>query len=97
MPIKHAALKQIRKDRKRHQRSQAVRSKLKTLTKRLDALLDGQQLDEAKALMPTVVSSYAQAASKRVIHPNTARRYTSRLMRRLNRRAPTQAGGAPTP
>ena len=97
MPIKHAALKQIRKDRKRRERGQAVRSKLKTLTKRLVALLDGQQFDEAKALMPTVVSCYARAASKRIIHRNTAQRSTSRLMQRLSRRTPSQPGGAPTP
>ena len=83
MPIKHAALKQIRKDRKRRQRNQAVRSQLKTLTKRLLVLLKDQKLDEAKALIHMVASKYDRAASKGIIHRNTAARYKSRLVRRL--------------
>ena len=83
MPIKHAALKQIRKDRKRHQRNQAVRSELKTLTKELLALLRAQKLEEAKTLLRLVAKKYDHAASKGVIHRNTAARYKSRLMRRL--------------
>ena len=88
MPIKHAALKQIRKDRKRYQRNQAIRSELKTLTKRLLILLKGQQLDEAKTLIRLVAKRYDHAASKGIVHRNTAARYKSRLMRRLNQRLP---------
>ena len=84
MPIKHAALKQIRKDRKREARNQAVRSELKTLTKQLRALLSSQKLDEANALLQRLASKYDHAASKGVIHRNTASRYKARLARRLN-------------
>ena len=92
MPIKHAALKQIRKDRKRHQRNQAVRSELKTLTKELLALLKAQKLEEAKTFIRLVAKKYDHAASKGVIHRNTAARYKSRLMRRLTPARP--AGSA---
>jgi small subunit ribosomal protein S20 len=85
MPIKHAALKQIRKDRGRQQRNEAIRSELKTVTKRLLALLSQQKLEEARTLIRTVASRYDRAASKGVIHRNTAARFTSRLMRRLSR------------
>ncbi len=85
MPIKHAALKQIRKDRKRSERNHAVRSELKTLSKRFFALVDGQRLDEAKALLPLVAKRYDHAASKGILHRNTASRFKSRLMRQLNR------------
>ena len=88
MPIKHAALKQIRKDRKRQARNQAVRSELKTLTKRLLGLLHEQKLAEAKTLIHQVVKKYDHAASQKVIHPNTASRYKSRLMRQLNVQRP---------
>jgi small subunit ribosomal protein S20 len=84
MPIKHAALKQIRKDRRRHERNQAIRSELKTLTKRLITLLKEQKRDEAKALIATVAQKYDHAASKGVIHRNTASRYKSRLMRKTS-------------
>ena len=87
MPIKHAALKQIRKDRKRQQRNQGVRSELKTLTRRLLGLLNEQKLDEAGQLMTLVSKKYDHAASHHVIHRNTAARYKSRLTLQLNRRA----------
>ena len=85
MPIKHAALKQIRKDRKRRQQNQAVRSELKTLTKRLLGLLNERKLKEASELVHVVASKYDRAASQHVIHRNTAARYKSRLMRRVNK------------
>ena len=86
MPIKHAALKQIRKDRGRRERNQAVRSELKTLTKRLLGLLNEQKLNEAGALLKVVSKKYDHAASRHVIHRNTAARYKSRLMRHLNKK-----------
>jgi small subunit ribosomal protein S20 len=87
MPIKHAALKQIRKDRKRHARNHAIQSELRTLTRRLVQLLQGQKVEEARALIHVVAQKYDRAASARVIHSNTAARSKSRLMRRLNRAA----------
>ena len=85
MPIKHAALKQIRKDRRRRARNQMVRSELKTLTKRLLEFLRTQKLDEARTLIRVVAQKYDRAASKGILHRNTASRYKSRLMQRLNR------------
>ncbi|MBI4341020.1 MAG: 30S ribosomal protein S20 [Candidatus Omnitrophica bacterium] len=86
MPIKHAALRQLRKDRARQQRNQAVRSELKTLTKRLLGLLQSKKLDEAKTLIHVVAGKYDRAASKGVLHRNTAARSKSRLALQLNRR-----------
>jgi small subunit ribosomal protein S20 len=85
MPIKHAALKQIRKDRKRQHRNQAVQAELRTLTRQLLTLLKEQKLDEASRLIHVVGSRYDRAAAKKVIHRNTAARYKSRLMRRLRK------------
>ena len=85
MPIKHAALRQIKKDVRRQARNQAVRSELKTLTKRLHALLQAKKLDEAKTLIRAVASKYDRAVTRGVIHRNTAARYKSRLTHLLNR------------
>lgn len=87
MPIKHAALKQLRKDRKRHQRTQAIRSELKTLTKQLVTLLREQKTQEAQQLLRQVTSQYDRAVSKGIVHRNTASRYKSRLARRINKPA----------
>ena len=85
MPIKHAALRQMRKDRKRQQRNQAVQAELRTLAKRLLSLLNERKVAEAGQLMQTVAKAYDRAASKRVIHPRAAARYKSRFARRLQR------------
>ena len=85
MPIKHAALRQLRKDRKRQARNQAFRSELRTLTKRFQALLQAKKLDDAKALIRDVASSYDRAAKKGILHRNTAARYKSRFTLQLNR------------
>ena len=87
MPIKHAALKALRQDRKRRARNQAVESQLRTVTKRLLALLSAKKLEEAKVLIRDVAKQYDRAAAKRIIHRNTASRTTSRLMRRLHQAA----------
>lgn len=84
MPIKHSALKQLRKDRQRELRNRAVRSELKTLTKRLVGLLKAQKVDEAAALIGLVTKKYDRAASKGILHRNTAARHNSRLVRRFN-------------
>lgn len=85
MPIKHAALKQIRKDRPRVERNRAVRSELKSLAKQLRALLSAQQLDDARRLIQTIAKRYDRAVAKGVIHRNTASRSKSRLMRLMSR------------
>ena len=84
MPIKHAALRQMRKDRKRQQRNQAIRSELKTTTKRLLGLLAAKKNDEAKSLLKVLASKYDRATSRGIVHRNTAARYKSRLAKRLN-------------
>ncbi len=86
MPIKHAALKQIRKDRVRAERKHAIHAEVKTLTKRLLTLLEEQKFDEASTLIQTVSKKYDHAVSRNVIHRNTAARYKSRLMRQMNQR-----------
>jgi small subunit ribosomal protein S20 len=98
MPIKYAALKQLRKDRKRRARNQAARSGLRTLTKRLLGLLKDQNTVEASQLLAVVAKRYDQAAAKGTIHRNRAARVKSRLARRVTRRpAPATVKGGPGP
>ncbi len=88
MPIKHAALKQLRKDRKRAQHNQAIYSELKTLKKQFLTLRTQQKHEEATRLLPLIMRRFDQAAAKKLIHQNTASRTTSRLMRQLTHPQP---------
>lgn len=92
MPIKHAALKQIRKDHKRQQYNQSARSELKSLSKDFLTLLKEQKLDEAGKLLRLVAKKYDRAASRHIIHRNTAARSKSRLTRQLAQRASVAPG-----
>ena len=85
MPIKNAALRQLRKDRRRQARNQAIRGQLKTLTKRVGDLLNAKKVDEARDLLPVVAKHYDRATVTGVVHRNTAARRKSRLARQLNR------------
>ena len=87
MPIKRAALRQMRKDRVRATRNQALESALKTVKKRWLGLIEAKQLDEARQLLPSVIRTFDQAATKKIIHKNTASRTKSRLMRQLASRS----------
>jgi len=89
MPIKHGALRQIRKTHKRTLRNKDVRSELKTFMKRMNSLIADHKRDEAFHLLPVVMRKLDQAATKRVIHKNTASRTKSRLMQRLAKSTPS--------
>lgn len=83
MPIKHGALRQIHKTQKRTLRNKDLKSELKTLKKRFLQLLALRKREDALKLLPTVMRKFDQAATKRVLHHNTASRTKSRLMRQL--------------
>lgn len=88
MPITRAAARQIKKDRVRTVRNQAVASELRTLKRRFTTLVAARKHPEAAQLLSTVMRRFDQAAAKGVIHKRTASRTTSRLMRRLAQVAP---------
>lgn len=83
MPIKRSAYKELRKAKKRHFRNISAKSELKTAVKKLEKLISDKKAEEAKKVMPYVVSKIDRAASKGVIKNNTASRKISRLMKKL--------------
>lgn len=85
MPIKKSAFKELRKTKKRHLKNIRITSEIKTLNKKFLTLLDEKKVEEAKKLLQQLISKLDNAASKKIIHKNTASRKKSRLMRRLNK------------
>lgn len=73
--------KRILTNAKRAERNKAVRSELKTRTKRAESTVGTEENAEAVRL---AVKRIDMAASKGVIHPNAAARKKSRLMRKVN-------------
>jgi small subunit ribosomal protein S20 len=64
-------------------RNKSVRSRLKTLTKRYLETVDEGDGDAARDAYRAVSREYDKAASKGVIHRNTASNKKSRLAKRL--------------
>lgn len=73
--------KRILTNAKRAERNRAVRSEMKTRTKRAIDTVGTDDNDEAVRL---AVKRIDKAAAKGVIHPNAAARKKSRLMKRVN-------------
>jgi small subunit ribosomal protein S20 len=75
--------KRNRQNEKRRLRNKAVRSELKTRTKRAEqAAAQGADSDE---LLQGAIKRIDQAAAKGVMHKNAANRQKSRLTKRLAR------------
>lgn len=83
MPRRKTSLKRNRADRKRHDRNLKVKQQLKKTIKKFQALLSSKNIDEARTLIGKVFAQLDKAAKKRIIHPQTANRKKSRLMKRL--------------
>jgi small subunit ribosomal protein S20 len=76
-------IKRNRQNEKRRVRNKAVRSELKTRTKTAVTATD-EGADNADELTHAAIRKLDKAASKGVIHKNSAARRKSRLMKRLN-------------
>jgi small subunit ribosomal protein S20 len=77
------AAKRHRQNIKRRLRNRMVKSELRTNTRKLLELAQGQAIEEAKKQYVSVASLLDRAASKGVIHKNTAARKKNRLYRVL--------------
>ncbi len=79
-------IKRNRQTVKRHERNKAVRSELRTRTKRAVIAIESEAEDADEALR-LAVKRIDKAAAKGVIHRNQAANRKARLMRRADRAA----------
>jgi small subunit ribosomal protein S20 len=79
-----SALKRTRQNINRRLRNKAVRTQVKSATKRLEAKVVGKDLQLALDELKSAKSTIAKAAKKGVLHRNTASRKISRLERMVN-------------
>ena len=79
-----SAMKQNRQAEKRRVRNAAVRSTVRTAVKSTRTAIEGGQAEQARESLLRTIQVLDKAATKGVIHKNTAARKKSRLMRQLN-------------
>jgi small subunit ribosomal protein S20 len=87
MPRRRTSLKRNRQNQRKHLRNLKVKIQLKKTLKSLQELLNTKKLEEAKKIISKVFSQLDKAAKKNIIHPRTASRKKSRLMKRINKGA----------
>ena len=74
-----SAKKRILVAEKRAARNKAIRSKVKTAVKKVDAAIAANDKEAAKTALRGATSELAQAVTKGVYHKNTSSRKISRL------------------
>jgi small subunit ribosomal protein S20 len=87
MPRRRTSLKSNRVNKRKHTRNVKVKLQLKKTIKKFQELLAKKETAEAKTFISKVFSQLDKAAKKNIIHPATADRRKSRLMRRLGKSA----------
>ena len=79
-----SALKRYRQSQKRRLTNQINRHKLKTQLKKMRAAITTGKSADAKTLLPATFGVIDRSVQRGVIKKNTARRYKSRLTKRVN-------------
>jgi small subunit ribosomal protein S20 len=77
-------IKRNRQNAKRHDRNKAVRTALKTSTKKVRQAVAAGDTDSARSLQRETARAYDKAASRGIVHPRTAARRKSRLAKAAN-------------
>jgi small subunit ribosomal protein S20 len=84
LPKSKTAEKAARAAERKRLRNKSVRSVTKTHLTRAEKLISSNELEPAQQAVLVATSALDRAARKGVIHPNTAARHKSRLMKKFN-------------
>lgn len=79
-----SAKKRIKVIEVKTERNKAIKSKVKTLIKKVDAAVATGDKEVAKAALVTATAEINKAAAKGIYHKNTAGRKVSRLAKAVN-------------
>lgn len=79
-----SAIKRVRQAEKSALRNQSVETTIKTYIKKLDTVVVSKNKEEVETLLKKTIKVISSAASKGVIHRNTASRKISRATKKAN-------------
>lgn len=74
-----SVLKRSRQAEKQNESNKAERTKLKTLSKKMAGAVDSKDKEQIEKVLKQAMKAYSSAASRGIIHRNTASRNISRL------------------
>ena len=78
-----SAEKRNRQNVQQRERNRGHRSRLRTAIKRLRTAVASGDAAQAQEALPATLSVIDKIAQKKIIHPNAAARYKSRLVKRV--------------
>lgn len=81
-----SAIKRIKIYERNRIRNRLRLGRIKFCTKKFLSLLEENKIEEAKQVLPQVISAIDKAAQKGTLHKNTASRKKSHLMKLLNKK-----------
>jgi small subunit ribosomal protein S20 len=84
MPNIKSAIKRVNVNEKRRLRNASQKSALRTAVKAFESAAEGKDVDSAKTALVYATKKIDKAATKGLIHKNTANRKKSRLAKKLN-------------
>jgi small subunit ribosomal protein S20 len=84
LPRSKSAEKAARVAERKRLRNKSVKSATKTHLTRAEKLISSNKLESAQQAVVAATSALDRATKKGVIHPNTAARRKSRLMKKFN-------------
>ena len=84
MPNIKSAEKRVRQNVKRELRNRRTKSMLRKSIRRFEESLQGGDMEEAKVTLNAAVRQIDRAATRGIVHKNTAARKKSRLSRIFN-------------
>lgn len=90
MPNIKSVVKDVKKSRELRARNLDTKSRIKTFVKKTKSAIE-ENAENTTALVNETVSIIDKAAKRGIIHPNSAARRKSRLMKRANTKAGEQA------
>ncbi len=79
-----SAKKRILVNQKKAARNKAVKSRVKTYTKKVETAIDAKDAQAAQTALNDAISEINRAGSKGVYHKNTCARKISRLAKAVN-------------
>ena len=85
MPNKHAAVKDLRKNKRRAERNIRLKTHVKALTKQMSELIKANKKTEALELSRKLQQVIAKASKNYIFHSNKASRKVSSMQRSLNK------------
>ncbi|MDI6786051.1 MAG: 30S ribosomal protein S20 [bacterium] len=84
MKVHRSVIKRAKQNEIRKMRNVSAKSRIKTLVKNVNEVLQKKDINETKKAYSVVTKSLDKAAQKGIIHKKTANRKKSRLSKKIN-------------